>query len=126
MTITCLGARNMYCGSSTWVPNPPGDVLNSFCAFPTIVAVLQQASLGSDFLGVLIPPFSWAAQAGLKMEFVYGCEGLDSTAPNLFWTAEGKLVYYVAALGIVYDPSNHTQKFFTVRPHKPSSINMGS
>jgi hypothetical protein len=54
------------------------------------------------------------AQAGLKLEFVYGYAGKDNTAPNLFWTADNKLVYYIAALGVVYDPDTHTQSFFQV------------
>jgi hypothetical protein len=38
----------------------------------------------------------------------------------LFWTADGKMVYYLAALGIVYDPDTHTQQFFNVRPGRTS------
>jgi lipoxygenase homology domain-containing protein 1 len=61
-------------------------------------------------------------QAGLALEFVYGYAGKDNTAPNLFWTADHKIVYYVAALGIVYDPDTHTQTFFQV--HDGSNRNM--
>ena len=53
-------------------------------------------------------------QAGLKLEFVYGYAGVDNTATNIFYTADGKLVYYAAAVGIVYDPTTHTQRFFQV------------
>jgi len=50
--------------------------------------------------------------AGLKLEFVYGYAGKDSTDNNLFFNDQGKVVYYTAALGIVYDPASHTQVFF--------------
>ncbi|GFH09145.1 uncharacterized protein HaLaN_04240, partial [Haematococcus lacustris] len=51
-------------------------------------------------------------QAGLQLEFVYGYAGKDNTASNLFWTCDGRIVFYVAAVGIVYNPDNHTQAFF--------------
>jgi hypothetical protein len=54
-------------------------------------------------------------QAGLKLEFVYGYAGHNNTCSNLFWTADFKIVYYLAALGIVYDPVTHTQTFYEAR-----------
>jgi WD40 repeat protein len=51
-------------------------------------------------------------KAGLSLDFVYGYGGIDNTAPNLFYTDTGKVVYYVAAVGIVYDIAQHTQQFF--------------
>ena len=51
-------------------------------------------------------------QAGLKLEWVFGYAGFENTCNNLFVTAMGKLVYYVAAVGVVYDPDTHTQKFY--------------
>lgn len=33
-------------------------------------------------------------------------------SPNLFYTASGDMVYYTAAVGIVYNKTTHTQKFF--------------
>lgn len=59
-------------------------------------------------------PLNCCVQAGLQLEFVYGYAGIDNTCSNLFWTASGKLVYYVAAVGVVYDPETHTQSFFRV------------
>lgn len=50
----------------------------------------------------------------MKLEYVYGYAGADNTANNLFITADNKLVYYTAAVGIVYDPMTHTQEFFQV------------
>jgi hypothetical protein len=46
---------------------------------------------------------------------VYGYNGKDSTAPNAFYTATSCVVYYIAAVGVVYDPTTHTQRFFNVR-----------
>ena len=40
--------------------------------------------------------------------------GSQNTCNNLFWTADNKIVYYLAALGIVYDPVSHTQVFYEV------------
>lgn len=54
-------------------------------------------------------------QAGLKLEFVYGYAGVDNTCTNIFFTGDGRLVYYQAAVGVIYDPGTHTQKFFQVR-----------
>lgn len=62
-----------------------------------------------------IAHFQLPLQAGLQLEFVYGYTGKLNTANNLFWTADNKIVYYVAAVGIVYDPETHTQQFFHVR-----------
>ena len=45
---------------------------------------------------------------------MYGYAGHNNTAHNLYWTADFKLVYYLAALGIVYDPVTHTQQFYEV------------
>ena len=33
-------------------------------------------------------------------------------SPNLFYTKAGDVVYYTAAVGIVYDDDNNRQKFF--------------
>ena len=50
---------------------------------------------------------------GLKLDFVHGYGGLTNTAPNLFYTdVPGEIVYYTAAVGIVYDRRTHAQKFF--------------
>lgn len=52
-------------------------------------------------------------QATLALEWVHGYNG-SCTASNAFYTSEGKVVYFVAALGVVYDPAAHTQQFFQV------------
>ncbi|KAK3276730.1 hypothetical protein CYMTET_15224 [Cymbomonas tetramitiformis] len=51
-------------------------------------------------------------EASLELEFVYGYNGLHNTAPNLFYTGTGEVVYYTAAIGIVYDKETNTQRFF--------------
>lgn len=51
-------------------------------------------------------------KAGLQLEYVYGYAGHNNTAPNLFWTADYKIAYYIASLGVVYDPVSHTQRFY--------------
>jgi hypothetical protein len=51
-------------------------------------------------------------EAYLKLEHVFGYSGLNNTAPNLFYTSEGDVVYYTAAVGIVYNDETNHQKFF--------------
>jgi WD40 repeat protein len=48
----------------------------------------------------------------LELEYVYGYRAIDSRQ-NLFYTADpNKVVYITAALGVVLDKTNNTQKFF--------------
>jgi hypothetical protein len=54
-------------------------------------------------------------QPGLKLEYVYGYAGKENTCSNMFWTADGRVVYYIAAVGVVYNPETHVQQFFDVR-----------
>ncbi|GLC44364.1 hypothetical protein PLESTF_000049800 [Pleodorina starrii] len=70
----------------------------------------------------VFPPSNWDGtpalrsarkpKPGLKLEFVYGYAGVENTASNIFITGDGRLVYYTAAVGVVYDPTTHTQRFF--------------
>ena len=48
----------------------------------------------------------------LKLEFVYGYDGMQATAPNIFYTVTGEAAYFAAAVGIVYNKASHTQRFF--------------
>jgi microtubule-associated protein-like 6 len=48
----------------------------------------------------------------LCLEFVHSYEGKVNTANNLFYNSLGDVVYYIASLGIVYNPTKHTQSFF--------------
>ncbi|KAJ9506292.1 hypothetical protein QJQ45_013870, partial [Haematococcus lacustris] len=51
--------------------------------------------------------------ARLVLDFVYGYQGKENTSQNLFYTSEGKLVYYTAGVGVVYQrPPVHHQHFF--------------
>ncbi|XP_078613343.1 echinoderm microtubule-associated protein-like 6 isoform X1 [Branchiostoma floridae x Branchiostoma japonicum] len=47
----------------------------------------------------------------LKLEWVYGYRG-NQTRNNLFYTAGKEVVYFVAGVGVVYDPNRHAQKVF--------------
>ncbi|KAG2499991.1 hypothetical protein HYH03_002273 [Edaphochlamys debaryana] len=70
----------------------------------------------------VFPPSNWDGlpalrsarkpKAGLKLEFVYGYAGVENTSTNIFYTGDNRLVYYTAAVGIIYDPASHTQTFF--------------
>ncbi|KAK9824333.1 hypothetical protein WJX72_009517 [[Myrmecia] bisecta] len=66
----------------------------------------------SDWDGSLAARSAALPKAGLELEFVYGYDGKENTAPNVFYNAEGRIVYYLAALGVVYNPMSHTQRFF--------------
>jgi WD40 repeat protein len=35
-----------------------------------------------------------------------------ATSPNIFYIRTGEIVYYAAAVGIVYNKATHTQRFF--------------
>ena len=48
----------------------------------------------------------------LRLTFVYGYTSRKGCRSNLFYNADGRLVYHAAALGIVYDKANHEQFFF--------------
>ncbi|KAG2444303.1 hypothetical protein HXX76_001060 [Chlamydomonas incerta] len=48
----------------------------------------------------------------LALEFVHGYDGHISTAPNIFYTAGGEVVYNTAGVGVVYNKAQHTQRFF--------------
>uniref|UniRef100_A0A383W527 PLAT domain-containing protein n=1 Tax=Tetradesmus obliquus TaxID=3088 RepID=A0A383W527_TETOB len=61
--------------------------------------------------GSLVANSARLPKAGLALEWVYGYNA-SNTAPNAFYTSPQKIVYYVAALGVVYDPATHTQQFF--------------
>lgn len=57
----------------------------------------------------------------LELEYVYGYRAIDSRQ-NLFYTKNpGKVVYMTAALGIVLDKQNNTQKFFGGKSIKDST-----
>uniref|UniRef100_A0A8B9RF27 EMAP like 6 n=1 Tax=Astyanax mexicanus TaxID=7994 RepID=A0A8B9RF27_ASTMX len=49
--------------------------------------------------------------AALRLQFVHGYRGYDCRN-NLFYTQTGEVVYHVAAVGIVYNRQQHTQRFY--------------
>ena len=70
------------------------------------------------------PPSDWdprmalrsskVPEARLKLEFVYGYDGVQGTAPNLFYLSTGEVAYVAAAIGVVYDRVSHTQREYTI------------
>jgi len=48
----------------------------------------------------------------LRLKFVYGYTTRKGSRSNLFYNADGHIVYHTAALGVVYDKKNHEQWFF--------------
>ncbi|XP_078612841.1 echinoderm microtubule-associated protein-like 6 [Branchiostoma floridae x Branchiostoma japonicum] len=49
--------------------------------------------------------------ARLRLEWVYGYRG-HKCRNNVHYSAAGDVVYFTAAVGIVYNPDKHTQRFF--------------
>ena len=82
----------------------------------------------------VFPPSDWSPRLaersaekpgpGLKLEFVYGYAGLRNNANNLFYTKDGRVVYYAAGLGVVYDRGTHTQQFFKGHDDDVSCLSM--
>jgi HELP motif len=66
----------------------------------------------SDWSGSLVERSFQKPRAGLRLEFVYGCSTHESMASNVAFNDDGKIVYFTAALGIVYDATAHMQAFF--------------
>ncbi|XP_046848411.1 echinoderm microtubule-associated protein-like 6 [Xenia sp. Carnegie-2017] len=48
---------------------------------------------------------------GLQLHFVHGYRGYDCHN-NLFYLQNGEIIYHVAAVGIVYDRDQHSQRFY--------------
>ncbi|KAL6747740.1 WD40-repeat-containing domain protein [Haematococcus lacustris] len=68
------------------------------------------------------PPSDWEPQLAqrsallpdcrLALDWVHGYDGFQATAPNLFITGSGEVVYPAAAVAIVYSRDTHTQRFY--------------
>jgi len=52
-----------------------------------------------------------APREKLHLEWIHGYRGHD-TRQNAFYNASGKIVWFTAAVAVVYDPESHTQQFF--------------
>ncbi|GCB64382.1 hypothetical protein scyTo_0011737, partial [Scyliorhinus torazame] len=52
-----------------------------------------------------------APEGSLKLQFVHGYRGYDCRN-NLFYTQAAEVVYHVAAIGIVYNRQQHSQRFY--------------
>lgn len=70
----------------------------------------------------VMPPSNWNPELtrrsactpslNLRLEHVFGYSGRYNVSPNLFYTNRGDVVYYTAAVGIVYNDDDNEQKFF--------------
>ncbi|KAF3850406.1 hypothetical protein F7725_012178 [Dissostichus mawsoni] len=47
----------------------------------------------------------------LRLEWIHGYRG-HQCRNNLFYTAGKELLYFVAGVGVVFNPREHTQKFY--------------
>lgn len=63
-----------------------------------------------------IPPHVQA-----KIEWVHGYKG-NKTRNNVRYLIDGSIAYHAAALGIVYDPKNHTQRHFNKHTDEITAI----
>ncbi|XP_046714063.1 echinoderm microtubule-associated protein-like 6 isoform X3 [Silurus meridionalis] len=52
-----------------------------------------------------------APDEGLRLQFVHGYRGCDCRN-NLFYTQAGEVVYHVAAVAVVYNRQQHSQRFY--------------
>ncbi|XP_077381857.1 echinoderm microtubule-associated protein-like 6 isoform X7 [Festucalex cinctus] len=52
-----------------------------------------------------------APDEGLRLQFVHGYRGFDCRN-NLFYSQTGEVVYHVAAVAVVYNRQQHTQRFY--------------
>ncbi|XP_076879607.1 echinoderm microtubule-associated protein-like 6 isoform X2 [Brachyhypopomus gauderio] len=52
-----------------------------------------------------------APDEGLRLQFVHGYRGCDCRN-NLFYTQTGEVVYHVAAVAVVYNRQQHSQRFY--------------
>ena len=66
----------------------------------------------SDFDSAYVERSSKAPTASLQLEWVHGYGGVKNTANNLFYNAQGDVVYYTAGVGVVYDVKEHKQRHF--------------
>jgi microtubule-associated protein-like 6 len=59
------------------------------------------------------PKNAQAPDASLKLKYAHGFRSFD-TRGNLKYSADGKVVFTTAALGVILDPKANTQNFFTL------------
>lgn len=85
----------------------------------------SRANLGKKALVPTIASHSDGAapDAGLKLEWVYGYEGVRGRR-NLAYNAAGGIVYYAAGTGIVYNRTEHAQHFYTKHADDISALAM--
>jgi len=77
----------------------------------------EQAGACKPFTGAIVepskhPPHNPAVpDENYELEYVYGYRTYDSRQ-NLYFTANGKITYCTASVGVILDPQDNTQKFF--------------
>lgn len=80
----------------------------------------------------VLPPSFWnpavaersarLPEQGLALDFVHGYGGRQNTAPNLFYLANGSVVYYVAGVAVVYHWMTRKQYFYFGAPPELSAL----
>ena len=66
----------------------------------------------TDFDPLLALRSSKAPTASMQLDWVHGYAGVKNVANNLHYNAEGDVVYYTAAVCIVYNIKRHEQRHF--------------
>ena len=66
----------------------------------------------TDFDPLLALRSSKAPTASMQLDWVHGYAGVKNVANNLYYNAEGDVVYYTAAVCIVYSIERHEQRHF--------------
>ena len=68
-------------------------------------------------------------ETSLELEFIYGYAGFSPTVvgdlhgdQNIFYLESGELLYPASAVIVIYDPSDHTQRFFDKHDDDVSGI----
>jgi WD40 repeat protein len=101
-------------------PLDPGRKGERVCNPPPLNKVPERINYTQSRTAVQ-PPTNWDTQEmrrscqkpdiELQLEHVYGYPG-DTRGSNLFYTSDGRLAYWTAAVGIVYHPDSNSQQHF--------------
>ncbi|KAI8515105.1 Echinoderm microtubule-associated protein-like 5, partial [Branchiostoma belcheri] len=102
MACTAGSAHKVTMATVTMVTSMAGPVGS---ATKVTMATARKPEALSEATDRSVPP------ARLRLEWVYGYRGYKCRN-NVHYNAAGEVVYFTAAVGIVYNPDKHTQKFF--------------
>ncbi|RDD40098.1 Echinoderm microtubule-associated protein-like 6 [Trichoplax sp. H2] len=75
------------------------------------VALKQQHRQDKKIRGKSTDKRAGAPTFGLDLHFSFGYRGYDCHN-NIFYTSKGEIVYHIAAVGIVYNREDNTQRFY--------------